>query len=148
MAAATTDNDTRTMTTASGAARPQGPPDFDLYRLDVYTAGLDFVELAFRCVSKLPFEYGVVADQLRRAALSIVLNTAEGAGELSAAEKRRFYRMARRSGYECIPLLDLLRRAGHLNKHDVESAYPLLARLIAMLTKLTRFRQQPAQPHP
>ena len=35
-----------------------------------------------------------LADQLQRAATSIPLNIADGAGEFSASEKARFYRMA------------------------------------------------------
>jgi hypothetical protein len=69
---------------------------FDHERLDVYTAAVDFVVLAHGILSSLPSGHGDLADQLRRAATSIALNIAEGAGEYSKAEKARFYRIARR----------------------------------------------------
>ena len=37
-----------------------------------------------------------LADQLQRAATSVPLNIAEGAGEYSGAEKNRFYRIAKK----------------------------------------------------
>ena len=47
-------------------------------------------------------------DQLRRASSSMVLNLAEGAGEFRASDKARFYRFSRRSGGECLAILDLV----------------------------------------
>jgi four helix bundle protein len=55
-----------------------------------------------------PFAQRDLARQLRRASTSVSLNIAEGADEFSAAEKARFYRIARRSAAECLAILDLL----------------------------------------
>ena len=67
----------------------------------VFAAALDdFVE-AF------PGYRGYLRDQLRRAALSILLNLAEGATETEPKEKARMYRLARRSAAECGAALDL-----------------------------------------
>ena len=78
-------------------------------RLDVYRVALDFLVLADHHAAALPRGRAYLADQLRRAALSIVLNIAEGAGEFASADKARFYRMARRSGTECAAILDSCR---------------------------------------
>jgi four helix bundle protein len=110
----------------------------ELSRLEVYRLGLEFVDVAFRCAAALPYDFRWVADQLRRAALSIVLNTAEGAGEFSPAEKRRFYRMARRSAFECVPLLDVLERARLTPAQHARAAHGMLDRLARMLTSLSR----------
>ena len=56
----------------------------------------------------LPPMRAYIADQLRRAALSVVLNLEEGSFEFSAREKSRFYRMAYRSLAECRAILDVL----------------------------------------
>jgi four helix bundle protein len=48
-----------------------------------------------------PRGLGDLADQLRRASTSIVLNIAEGAGEYSPKDKAKFYRFAKRSAAEC-----------------------------------------------
>ena len=80
---------------------------FDHEKLDVYVATMDFVALAQRIIAALPVGHASLADQLRRAATSIALNIAEGAGEFSKPDKARFYRFARRSGTECAAALDV-----------------------------------------
>jgi four helix bundle protein len=57
--------------------------DFDHEKLDVYVAAIDFVALADEIVEHLPRGRAHLADQLQRAATSIPLNIAEGAGEFS-----------------------------------------------------------------
>ena len=68
---------------------------FDHERLDVYQAALKFVVLTNEIIENLPRGRAYLADQFQRASTSILLNIAEGAGELSTNEKVRFYRMAR-----------------------------------------------------
>ena len=82
----------------------------DHERLDVYQVSLEFVGLANELIESLPRGRKTVADQLERASISVPLNIAEGAGEFSANEKLRFYRMARRSATECAAVLDICRR--------------------------------------
>ena len=82
---------------------------FDHERLDVYRQAIDFLALADQMIESLPRGNSALADQLQRAATSVVLNIAEGAGEFSANEKARFYRMAKRSATECAAALDILR---------------------------------------
>src|SRR5262245_19770800 len=80
--------------------------NFEHERLDAYRAAVEFLVFADAVASALPRGRAYLADQLRRAAASIPVNIAEGAGEFSAAEKARFYRMARRSATESAALLD------------------------------------------
>ena len=47
-------------------------------------------------------------NQLERAAISIPLNIAEGAGEYSRGDKSRFYRIARRSATKCAAILEVV----------------------------------------
>ena len=68
--------------------------DFVHEKLDVYKAALAFLETADRILEEVPRGRGHLGDQLDRAATSIVLNVAEGAGEFSAPEKARFYRVS------------------------------------------------------
>jgi four helix bundle protein len=110
----------------------------DHQRLDVYKAAIDFVTIADTVAADFPRGRGYLADQLRRAATSIALNIAEGAGEFSQQDKSRFYRMARRSATECAAVLDVCRCLKLLTHDDVENGYTLLQRIISMLTKLAR----------
>ena len=62
---------------------------FDHETLDVYQAGIEFVAKADEIVEQLPRGRAYLADQLERAATSVPLNVAEGAGEFSKKDKAR-----------------------------------------------------------
>ena len=79
-----------------------------------------------------------VLDQLRRAALSIPLNIAEGGGEFSPKEKARFYRIAKRSATEASAILDHMVDLQMLSEPAVKPAKQLLVRVVSTLTKLIR----------
>src|SRR5687768_5083079 len=111
-------------------------------RLDVYRVALDFLVLADQHAAALPRGRAYLADQLRRAALSIVLNIAEGASEFAAPDKARFYRMARRSGNECAAILDACRVLRLCDAAAPEPSRTLLDRIVAMLTAMVRGRHK------
>jgi four helix bundle protein len=69
----------------------------DHEKLDVYRVAIEPVALADDIVEQMPRGRAYLADQLQRAATSVPLNIAEGAGEFSPKDKARFYRMAKRS---------------------------------------------------
>lgn len=50
-----------------------------------------------------------IIDQLQRAAMSIALNIAEGAGRFHKSDIRSFYVNARGSVYECAACFDILK---------------------------------------
>ncbi len=111
---------------------------FDHEKLDVYQAAIDFVVVADNVVEHLPRGRAYLADQLNRAATSVPLNIAEGAGEFSPAEKARFYRMAKRSATECAAIFDVCRRLKVIEDRTFGAARELLLRIVAMLTKMAR----------
>ena len=110
-------------------------PALDAERLDCYRVALEFhviaTAMAPRCDS-------VLRDQLRRASLSIILNTAEGAGQRSRLQKRHLYSIARGSAMECAAIVDVVRLRGAAAVTDCASARTLLIRIVQMLTKLDR----------
>lgn len=111
---------------------------FDHERLDVYGAAIDFVAVADDIVERLPRGRGYLADQLQRAATSVALNIAEGAGEFSPPEKARFYRMAKRSATESAAVLDVVRRLELGADSVLDRGRELLLRIVSMLTKMAR----------
>lgn len=108
----------------------------DHEQLDVYNAALDFTSFAHELLKRMPGGRRGVDDQLMRAATSMPLNIAEGAGEFSAKDKARFYRIARRSGTESAAALDVCVRLGLARESEVQPGRELLRRIVAMLTKL------------
>jgi four helix bundle protein len=111
---------------------------FDQDRLDAYNLGRAFTREVERLLSSLPRGNADAFDQVRRAALSATLNTAEGAGEFAPKEKARFYRMARRSVTEAAAVLDSFVDRGLLEERDIEPARATLHRLIGALTRLVQ----------
>ena len=111
---------------------------FDHERLEVYRVALDFLVLADDVVEHLPRGRGHLADQLTRAATSIVLNIAEGAGKFSKPDKRRYYLTAIGSATECAAILDvcLLLKLATTDVHA--TGKQLLDRVVAMLVKLAK----------
>lgn len=111
---------------------------FDHEKLEVYQVGLEFLALADGLTRTLPRGRAYLADQLHRAATSVCLNIAEGAGEFSAHDKARFYRMAKRSATECAAILDVLVRLGATRPEQLETGCDLLFRAVSMLTKMAQ----------
>ena len=117
--------------------------EFSHERLDVYHAAVEWLIIADELAGALPKGRAYLADQLRRAAASIALNIAEGAGEFAGAEKARFYRIARRSATECAAILDGCRALKLSDRERVATARDLLWRIVAMLTAMALRFQEP-----
>lgn len=116
---------------------------FDHERLDVYRVAIAFVVIANDVVESLPRGRGYLADQLQRASTSVVLNIAEGAGEFSAKEKARFYRMAKRSATECAAILDVCQQLGLIAEERYRVGREHLLRTVSMLVRLVRSIGEP-----
>ena len=111
---------------------------FDHERLDVYRISLEFLVLADSLATGLPRGRKYLVDQLRRASTSIAFNIAEGAGEFSAADKARFYRIARRSATESAAILDACRLLMLGEDSALREGRVLLLRIVSMLVALAR----------
>jgi four helix bundle protein len=123
-----------------GPARLSAAPPFagdallDAEKLDVYRIALEFQAVAGQLVPKRG--YSELRDQLERASISIVLNTAEGCGRTSPADKARFYAMARGSATESAAVLDVLWTRALVDARRRGRARSLLVRIVQMLTRL------------
>ncbi len=88
-------------------------------KLDAYTAARQLVKECYIAVTQFPVdERFVLSQQIKRAALSVYLNIAEGSSRRSQIERNRYYEMARGSVIEVDAALDV---AIDLNYCSVES---------------------------
>ena len=110
---------------------------FGFQRLHVYRASTEFLGLASKLVTKIPRGHSDLVDQLRRAALSVPLNIAEGSGKFSR-DAVRFYAIVRGSALECAAILDALEAMAVFEEAALMQARELLERIVSMLTGLIR----------
>lgn len=110
---------------------------FDHERLDVYQRAVELLDLVDRIIQQMPSGRAHLKDQLDRAATSVVLNIAEGAGEFSPRDKRRFYRMARRSATESAAVLAVITRRKQAPEDLLRDALELLHRIVSMLVRMS-----------
>lgn len=112
---------------------------FAFENLDVYQKSVLFVsKINPRCESlkgKIPYPF---IDQLIRASLSISLNIAEGNGRWHIKEKKQFFWIARGSIFEVVPILRVIRNAGHLTESEHNYYYEELRSMAMMMTNLIK----------
>ena len=106
----------------------------DCERLDVFRVAVEFQVLASAVCSH--GRLGALRGPLDRASVSIVLNISEGAGHFAPAAKASFYTIARASAMECLGALELLARRSLVACDAHRRGRSLLARVVAMLTRL------------
>lgn len=105
-------------------------------RLHVYQRAIEFLCLTTEIVEALPRGHRQRADQLIRAAESVVRNIAEGAGRWSAADSAKHYKIARGEAMECAASLDVLKLRKLLTLRHYQQGLMLLEGIVAMLTKM------------
>lgn len=110
--------------------------------LEVYKISLELVKEVYRVTKSYPKEEQfVLVTQLRRAAVSVCSNLAEGAARKSVKEKIRFYEMSRSSlvemdtQFEISLILDYIKKGdtNALEKH-LESSFKMLSKMMNNLT--------------
>jgi four helix bundle protein len=112
---------------------------FTFEKLEVYQRSLAWVEEVEKILERAgPKVSRSFADQLSRASLSIPLNIAEGNGRWHKAEKRQFFWIARGSLFECVPLIEILRRRSILEEAETTAHRERLEVIGKMLTNLVK----------
>lgn len=112
---------------------------FNFERLTVWQRSLDFADAMFELADNLPKRYQFsLGEQLRRAALSIPTNIAEGCGRDGLKERAYFYNVAKGSVYEVISLLAMVGKRGHLEHADYQHYHQEADEIAAMLRGLVK----------
>ncbi|XZE35471.1 four helix bundle protein [Pirellulaceae bacterium SH501] len=89
---------------------------FAFEKLLVYQKSVDFADAVCTATEQFQRGYGILVNQLNRAALSISSNIAEGNGRFTKAERKHFFGIARGSVQECVPQLELAKRRGLIDE--------------------------------
>jgi len=114
---------------------------------------MELVGLVYLATEKFPQEeeYGIVA-QIRRAAVSIPVNIAEGRGRFYKKEQIQFFYNARASLYEVVTLLKLSLRLGYLNQQRYteldQACRNVLGKLSGLINSLKQSQPSPSTLHP
>jgi len=107
----------------------------DYEKLDVYQCAIEHLSCVFKWLARLPRGHSALADQWRRAAMSIPLNIGEGAGKTSVADRAHCNGIARGEAMECGAILDVV---GLLPDVDLVGGKQLVVRIVEILTKMCR----------
>ena len=90
-------------------------------KLDVYAITRQFVKDCYQTVTKFPSEEKyILIQQIKRAALSVHLNVAEGGSRRSELERKRFYEIARGSVIEIDAALDIAADLGYCEAENLQ----------------------------
>jgi len=107
----------------------------DFYELTVWQRAIDLTVCIYALTRKFPKEetYGLTS-QLRRAAVSVASNIAEGRGRLNHAEFRQFLGIALGSTFEIQTQLIVANRLEMANEGAIKEATALSNEVSKMLT--------------
>jgi four helix bundle protein len=104
-------------------------------RLDIYQFSQPFVLECYKLTKMFPVEEKFnLISQIRRAALSVYLNFAEGASRKSINERKRFYEIARGSVIEIDAAFDIAAGLGYCKKQEMEQLGFLLVKCFKILS--------------
>lgn len=111
--------------------------------LKVYQKALQYSRLVRITTKQFPKdELYSLTSQFRRAADSIVLNIAEGAGNYSDKEFTRFLTYSIRSGFECKGCIDIGSMNEYLTNDNAKQLKNDVNEIIAMLDSLYQSKRE------
>lgn len=109
----------------------------DYKKLIVWQKGIDLVVEVYKLTESFPKseQYGLTS-QIRRAAVSIPSNIAEGRRRCSQAEYRRFLHIAFGSGGELETQIEICKKVFEVKSLDYNKVDSLLGEIMRMLNKM------------
>ena len=112
---------------------------FNFEKLDVWQKAIDFADLVYNHTRQFPADerFGLT-NQMRRAAVSISSNIAEGTSRMSQTDFRRFVEIATGSVFEVISQAFVGRRQGLLADEAFATLYSSAEEVGRMLSGLRK----------
>ncbi|MCX6272309.1 MAG: four helix bundle protein [Bacteroidetes bacterium] len=106
---------------------------FDFEKLDLYKILKDQTIKVLSFIESSPGLDKYIADQWKRANLSIYLNLAEGTGRMTEADKQHFLTISRGSAFESVAILNLLKDMQKIDDQtftDMYNAYESISKML------------------
>jgi four helix bundle protein len=112
---------------------------FNFEKLDVWRKAIAFADMAYAATRDFPADerFGLT-NQIRRAAVSVSANLAEGCSRSSKTDFARFVEIATGSLFEVVSQTFVANRQGFLNQINHERLYSAAEELSRMLSGLRR----------
>ena len=112
---------------------------FNFEKLDVWQHAIDFADLAYTLTRSFPADerFGLT-NQMRRAAVSVSSNIAEGSARMSRDDFARFVEIATGSLFEVVSQSVIARRQGFLTPEQQGQIYDTAENLGKQLSGLRR----------
>ena len=109
-------------------------------KLEIWKDGIELSKIIYELTRNFPKEeiYGLTS-QMRRAAISIPSNIAEGAGRDTNKDFAHFLTIAKGSSFELDSQLILAKELGYITE---EQLIPILDKLVILQNKIFRFREK------
>ena len=113
--------------------------DFFYKKLDAYKIAKEFTIYVYSLLRKYPsFEQYAMCDQLRRAAVSVPSNIAEGMGRMAIKERIHFLEISYASLTEVLCQLDISESLGYITPEEQRKAEEISDRLARVLSGLRK----------
>ncbi len=111
--------------------------DFFYKKLDAYKTAKEFTIYVYSLLKKFPaFEQYALCDQLRRAAISVPSNIAEGMGRMAIKERIHFIEISYASMIEVLCQLDISQSLGYITNEELGQVEELADHLSRIMSGL------------
>ena len=113
---------------------------FNFEKLDVWKKAISFADSVYSITHRFPSDerFGLT-NQMRRAAVSLSSNIAEGSSRNSRVEFARFIEIASGSIYELVSQAFVSKAQGFLQEKDFQALYAACEQLSKMLSGLRTY---------
>ncbi len=108
-------------------------------KLEVWKQSIQLIKIVYTLTRKLPKEELFnLTSQMRRSAVSVCSNIAEGASRRTEPDRKRFYEISRSSLVELDTQVEICIALDYLNENDLQHLKPLTISIFKMMSKLVQ----------
>ena len=114
--------------------------DFFYKKVDAYHLAKEYVVFVYGLLQKYPqYEQYALCSQMRRSAISIPSNIAEGLGRMAIKERIHFLEIAYGSLTEVTCQLDISQSVGYISQEELAEAEKMAQRLSKVMSGLKNY---------